>query len=84
MIKLKGPTKAEAGTTVCLTASNVGLGFSAVGVTGVTPLNLTVKIDPKSHTATICFTAPPKGELIVVFVTDSSGNRGTDHTTLSM
>lgn len=83
MIKLKGPTIVEAGKTVCLTATNFGSGFSATAVSGMTSVALTIKIDPKTHTATVCFTAPPKGKAVVVLVTDSSGNRGTDHTTIS-
>jgi hypothetical protein len=83
MITLKGPLFAEPGSTVCLTATNVGLGFSAAGASRGQLVQLTVKIDKAKHTATVCFVAPAKGNTVIVHVTDSSSSRGASTSTRS-
>ncbi len=83
MISLNGPQFVEAGSTVCLTASNVGAGFSATSSSSGSTVSLTVKIDPVTHVATICFTAPNSGAGVVVHVADNAGPKGTSYTVIS-
>lgn len=80
MIKLKGPSLAEAGSTVCITASSVGPGFSVTTSTESHDVALKVTIDNVKHTATICFVAPSAGITVSILATDAGSARGKTHT----
>ncbi len=79
MIKLNGPRLVEAGSAVCITATNVGAGFSAIADPASAGVHLKVTIDLKKHTATICFVAPAAGTGVIIHVTDSVVAKGSSH-----
>jgi hypothetical protein len=80
MIKLRGPSFAEAGSTVCVTASGVGSGFSVVASTEAPNVILKIAIDNVNHAATIYFVVPSPGITVSILATDASSARGTTHT----
>lgn len=83
MITLKGPHVAEGGSTVCITAKNVGSGFVATAVSQGMAFKLKITIDLTKHTATICFTAPPSPAGVAIYVKDNATPRGTSHSVIS-
>jgi hypothetical protein len=83
MIRLTGPRTVEPGSNVCITATNVGAGFSAIAKSSDSTVKIKISIDPQSHTASVCFTAPASGVAVTIHVTDSSGAKGINHTTIS-
>ncbi len=83
MIRLNGPSFVEAGSNVCITASNVGPGFSATAVSSGLPVKVTIIINAKKRTATVCFVAPAAGAGVIVHVGDNSGPKGVSHTVIS-
>lgn len=84
MIRLSGPTFVEPGSTVCITATGVGAGFSAKAVTADSSVKLKVTIDLTKHTATICFVAPSSGAGVSVFASNTGSSTETSHTTISL
>lgn len=58
MISLAGSDRAQAGTTYCVTASNVSGALSARAYVGGQPVPVTVNYDASRHEATICFLIP--------------------------
>ena len=72
MIRLSGPGIADAGTEVCVTAHNIGLGFKATVVSGGRRLKVKTVIDPASHSAEICFTIPAGSEGVEVGAVNSA------------
>lgn len=83
MIRLKGPHEMDPGSTVCVTATNVGPGFSALGETGNSIMKLKITINPSAHTAKISFTAPAARQVIAIHATDARSGRGTIHVAIS-
>ena len=75
MIKLKGPRKANRGEWVCLQAGSIGPGFTAKATGPHGSIDVTVKIDPRTHTATICFHFPNDAASVGIDVADSTGAR---------
>ena len=84
MIKLAGPSFAESGTEVCIVATNVGRGFSAVVTKGEVELAARIEFDAKKNTATICYTMVGSKGGVTVSVSSGSGGRGASHTTLAL
>jgi hypothetical protein len=84
MIKLKGPRTAEAGSTVCITATGVGAGFSAVATGTDGPVALKITIDRIAHSATICFVVPASGDSVAVLAKDAASPFGASHVTYSL
>ncbi len=58
MISLSGSDRAQAGTTYCVTASNVSGALSAKATVGGQAVPITVSYDASRHEATICFVIP--------------------------
>lgn len=84
MIKLKGPRTAEAGSTVCITATGVGAGFSAVATGTDGSVTLKITINQMTHTATICFDVPASGDSVAVLAKDAASPFGASHVTFSL
>lgn len=84
MITLKGPRAVEAGATVCITASNVGAGFSALADSSGAKVKLKITIDTNKHTATICFVAPPKGQTVSISASNAASRDATSHSLATM
>lgn len=58
MISLSGPTRAEQGTSYCVTATNVGANLSVKAYVGGVVVNATITQDIRKNTATICLIIP--------------------------
>ena len=84
MIKLNGPEFGEAGTRVCVTATNVGAGFSVIATVGEKEIPAKVVIDPKTDTATICFDLPSAEQGGVTVTAANTTGRGTSLVVLSL
>ncbi len=82
MIPLSGPSFVEAGSTVCITATNIGSGFSAIASSPETVIKLKVTINPQNHTAELCFTAPAGGSTVTVHVSGNNKSRSNNHTVI--
>ncbi len=83
MIKLSGPSFVEAGSKVCITATNIGPGFSATAVSSGASPKLTIVINQRKKTATICFIAPGVGKGVILHVGDNAGPKGVSHSVIS-
>ncbi len=80
MISITGPIFVEPGSTVCITASGVGAGFSARALSSGAAVSLKLKHNPAKHTVTICFKAPEAGQSVTIHVADSSSTSTVSHT----
>ncbi len=81
MISISGSNFGEPGSTICLTVSGIGASFSATAIKRKgKAVKLTVSINPKTRTATVCFTVPASGESVTIVVADNSGAEEVTHT----
>ncbi len=83
MISITGPTFVEPGSTVCITASGVGSGFSARALSSGAAISLKLKHNPSKHTVTICFKAPESGQSVTIYVADGASNSAVSHTVMA-
>ncbi len=77
MIKLSDPGVVEAGSTVCITATNVNAGVQFKGNSKSGNLRLMITVNLVNHTATICFVAPAEGGMVRIFGADGSSGKTT-------
>ncbi len=83
MISLSGSTRAEAGSSFCVTATNYGSGLTAKAFVGGQSIPVTVTQNAVTHTATICIKVPKgaKGG-IEILVADATNPDHVSHNAL--
>lgn len=85
MIRLSGPRIGDAGSRVCITATNIGKGFSVIAVVNGKEIPVDVTIDPAEESAVICLVLPEADSGgVSITATNAGKGRGATHAIASL